>query len=78
MDVELIEIRDFLAGHAPFDRLPEETLEALPKRLQVRYLRRGSTFPPADDDQPYLYVTAPRRGRDARHRRQSRRQACGR
>jgi len=56
MDVELIEIRDFLAGHAPFDRLPEETLEALPKRLQVRYLRRGSTFPPADDDQPYLYV----------------------
>jgi CBS domain-containing protein len=56
MDVELIEIRDFLAGHAPFDRLPEETLEALPKRLQVRYLRRGSTFPPVDDDQPYLYV----------------------
>jgi CBS domain-containing protein len=56
MDVELIEIRDFLAGHAPFDRLPEETLETLPKRLQVRYLRRGSTFPPADADQPYLYI----------------------
>ena len=56
MDVELIEIRDFLAGHAPFDRLPDETLEALPKRLQVRYLRRGSAFPPEDDTQPALYI----------------------
>jgi len=56
MDVELIEIREFLASHAPFDRLPEETLEALPKRLQVRYLRRGSAFPPADDEEPFLYV----------------------
>ena len=56
MDVELIEIRDFLAGHAPFDRLPQEALEALPKRLQIRYLRRGSNFPPEDDAQPCLYV----------------------
>ncbi|MCF7988867.1 MAG: DUF294 nucleotidyltransferase-like domain-containing protein [Thiohalocapsa sp.] len=56
MDVELIEIRDFLASHAPFDRLPEETLEHLPKRLSVRYLRRGSAFPPTDDDSPCLYI----------------------
>ena len=56
MDVELIEIRDFLANHAPFDRLPEETLDGLPKRLSVRYLRRGSPFPPSDDEQPCLYV----------------------
>jgi CBS domain-containing protein len=56
MDVELIEIRDFLARHAPFDRLPEQTLDALPKRLQVRYFRRGLAFPPEDDENACLYV----------------------
>jgi CBS domain-containing protein len=56
MDVELIEIREFLASHAPFDRLPETTLEALPRRLSVRYLRRGSRFPPDDEDSPCLYL----------------------
>jgi len=56
MDVELIEIRDFLASNAPFDCLPEGTLDALPKRLQVRYLRRGSLFPPEDDEEPCLYI----------------------
>ncbi|WP_296899248.1 CBS domain-containing protein, partial [Thiohalocapsa sp.] len=56
MDVELIEIRDFLASHAPFDRLPDATLDSLPKRLSVRYVRRGSAFPPEDDPEPCLYI----------------------
>ena len=56
MDVELIEIQEFLASHPPFDQLPPETLERLPKRLSVRYFRRGSPFPPQDADQSYLYV----------------------
>ena len=56
MDVELLEIQEFLASHPPFDKLPTETLERLPKRLSVRYLRRGSAFPPEDADQPYLYI----------------------
>jgi CBS domain-containing protein len=56
MDVELIEIRDFLASHAPFERLPESTLDSLPKRLSVRYVRRGSEFPPQDDPEPCLYI----------------------
>ncbi len=56
MDVELIEIRDFLASHHPFDLLPEEVLEHLPKQLSVRYFRRGTQFPPKDADQPYLYI----------------------
>ncbi len=46
MQAELIEIREFLAEHPPFDQLPGEILDALPKRLTVRYLRRGSPFPP--------------------------------
>jgi CBS domain-containing protein len=60
VDVELLEIQDFLASHPPFDKLPAETLERLPKRLSVRYLRRGNVFPPTDADQPYLYIV--RRG----------------
>lgn len=46
MQAELIEIREFLAEHPPFDQLPGEVLDILPKRLTVRYLRRGSSFPP--------------------------------
>lgn len=56
MDVELIEIRDFIASHHPFDLLPDEVLEHLPKKLSVRYFRRGTAFPPKDADQPYLYI----------------------
>ncbi len=56
MDVELLEIQEFLASHPPFDQLPPETLERLPKRLSVRYFRRGTPFPPSDADQPYLYL----------------------
>ena len=48
MDVELIEIREFLAIHPPFDHLPADVLDTLPKRLTVRYLRRGSSFPLTD------------------------------
>lgn len=56
MDVELIEIRDFLAEHPPFDHLPAEVLERLPKELSVRYLRRGTPFPPTDNEEKFLYV----------------------
>ncbi|NEX19314.1 cyclic nucleotide-binding/CBS domain-containing protein [Thiorhodococcus mannitoliphagus] len=56
MDVELIEIQEFLASHPPFDQLPAEVLQRLPKRLSVRYFRRGTPFPPADEKQPCLYI----------------------
>lgn len=56
MDIELLEIRDFLAAHPPFDCLPPEALAALPKRLTIRYLRRGSRFPPEDEKASVLYI----------------------
>lgn len=56
MEVELIEIRSFLAGIAPFDRLPDDALDALPRQLSIRYLRRGTVFPPTDADRDYLYI----------------------
>ena len=42
MDVELAEIRDFLAAHAPFDALPPAVLADLPRRCTVTYARRGT------------------------------------
>lgn len=44
MNVELAEVRDFLAQHAPFADLPPEALDALPARLTARYFRRGTTL----------------------------------
>ena len=44
MDVELREVRDFLAQHPPYSSLPERVLDELPGRLHVRYFRRGTTI----------------------------------
>lgn len=56
MEIELIEIRDFLAQRPPFDALPEELLNQLPETLSIRYLRRDTPFPPQDADDDYIYV----------------------
>jgi len=56
MEIELIEIREFLAALHPFDALPDEGLDRLPKMLSVRYLRRGTPVPPSDADARYLYI----------------------
>ncbi|MGQ9831056.1 MAG: hypothetical protein ACUVQI_05485 [Thermochromatium sp.] len=63
MDVELIEIQEFLASHPPFDQLPEETLACLPRRLSVRYFRCGTPFPPEAIDSTLSLHPAPWRGR---------------
>ena len=42
MDVELVEIQQFLARYHPFDRLPPEVLASLPKMLELRYVRCGT------------------------------------
>lgn len=56
MEIELLEIRDFLAARPPFDILPDATLDELPHSVQIRYLRQGSPFPPPDAEEGYLYV----------------------
>ncbi len=53
MEVELIEISQFLAGHNPFSYLTEETLNKVTQDMEIQYLRRGSTFPPIEN---FLYV----------------------
>src|SRR5690606_27919056 len=44
MDVELAEVRDFLARCAPFDELPGDVLDRLPARLGQRSHRRGTVI----------------------------------
>ena len=56
MEVELAEVRDFLADHAPFDRLPADELAALPRRCTIRYARRGSVVLDVGDLGDGLYV----------------------
>jgi len=53
MEVELIEIRQFLALHPPFNLLTEEQLDGLVPQMEIRYLRRGKPFPPAEG---YIYI----------------------
>ena len=53
MEVELIEIRQFLEQRNPFNYLSQELLDELPKDIEIRYLRRGSAFPPKEG---YMYI----------------------
>ena len=56
MDIELLEIRDFLAANHPFDQLPEKALNELPSMLQVRYFRRDTTISETNSLDSYLYL----------------------
>ncbi|MEG3619584.1 putative nucleotidyltransferase substrate binding domain-containing protein [Magnetovibrio sp. PR-2] len=50
MDVELLEIRDFLIQHHPFDLLPEDAIEHILDKIESSYTRR---------DQSVLEIGAP-------------------
>jgi CBS domain-containing protein len=56
MDVELSEVRDFLARHAPFDVLPEEVLDGIPRQCTLRYARRGTVVLEVGQQGEGLYV----------------------
>ena len=56
MEIELLEIRDFLQMYHPFDQLPEKALNDLPEKLQVRYFRRDTAIPDSDELFSFLYL----------------------
>jgi len=56
MEIQLIEIRDFIALHPPFDVLDENALNNLPQKLTIRYFRKGSVFPDFTIKEKNLYI----------------------
>jgi CBS domain-containing protein len=56
MEIELVEIRDFIAQHHPFELLSLELLNDLTQKLEVRYIRRGQCFPPKENENSSLYM----------------------
>ena len=55
MDIELLEIRDFIEGLPTFRGIHAEALNTLVEQIAIRYLRRGSTFPPEGEGSS-LYI----------------------
>ncbi|HEY9052609.1 MAG TPA: putative nucleotidyltransferase substrate binding domain-containing protein [Gammaproteobacteria bacterium] len=56
MDIELIEIREFLASHHPFDQLPDAELDKLPSSLELSYVRRDTLIFSPGTENTYLYI----------------------
>jgi CBS domain-containing protein len=56
MEIELVEIRDFIASHPPFDVLDEKALNNLPSKLIIRYFRQSSVFPDLTLEKKSLYI----------------------
>lgn len=56
MNVELTAVRDFLAAHHPFDRLPAAVLDGLVPRLTSRYFRRDSVILTAGRHAEAVYI----------------------
>ena len=56
MEIELVEIRDFIAQQHPFDLLTIDQLNEVIPKLEVRYMRRGQSFPPKNNRTSCLYL----------------------
>ncbi|MBO6580500.1 MAG: cyclic nucleotide-binding/CBS domain-containing protein [Thalassospira sp.] len=56
MSIELEEIAEFLKQHHPFDLLPDEEINALPKRLSARYFRAGTKVLSPQEQCLHLYI----------------------
>lgn len=56
MEVELLEMRDFLAAQRPFDQLHDESLSSITPKLSIRYVRRDREIPENESGKPVLSV----------------------
>lgn len=56
MEIELIEIKDFLKQHHPFDLLPEDGLLQVVQNIEIKYARRGTVLFMPNDENHYLWV----------------------
>ncbi|SFL98537.1 putative nucleotidyltransferase substrate binding domain-containing protein [Marinobacter zhejiangensis] len=55
MQAELIEIRNHLSQHPPFDELPEPLLDLVARNVDVAYYRAGSSISRFGDPSTHLY-----------------------
>lgn len=56
MEVELLEIQDFISQHAPFDQLPEEALLEVVQSVEISYYRADSIIIDFGDNIHELYM----------------------
>jgi len=56
MEVELLEIQDFISQYVPFNQLPEEALCEVAKSVEISYYRAGSTVIDFNDKINELYM----------------------
>lgn len=56
MEIELVEIRDFIARYPPFNVLDMSALNEIPAQVNIGYLKQGNTFPGEDNNKPGLYL----------------------
>ncbi len=56
MEVELLEIQDFIRQYPPFDQLPEEALIEITQSIEISYFRADSTIVEANDKISELYM----------------------
>lgn len=56
MDVELLEIQDFISQQAPFDQLPEAALIDVVRSVEISYYRAGVSIIDFKDDINELYM----------------------
>ena len=50
MEVELLEIRDFICQYAPFDQLPEEAILEIVRSIEISYYRADTSIVDFKDD----------------------------
>ncbi|MBF0153335.1 MAG: cyclic nucleotide-binding/CBS domain-containing protein [Magnetococcales bacterium] len=56
MDIELIEIVDFISKHPPFSLLSYSLRESLPSRMEISYMRRGQVILQIGHENTILYI----------------------
>ncbi|MFW5731244.1 MAG: CBS domain-containing protein, partial [Desulfonatronovibrionaceae bacterium] len=56
MNIELVEIQNFLGQQPPFDTLPENALSKAASSLEISYFRAGSTIITHGDPIHHLYI----------------------
>lgn len=56
MEIELKEIRDFIAVLPPFDQLPENVVDELTKKITIQYVHDGKALPIDGETEPHLYI----------------------